>query len=124
MGGTAQGPTEFGHPERHKSHVILSDPERSRRGVEEPAVASAFVLRTTEAEQRPVFLFPVPCFYEAAPKHRRVRNRSSPAPFTRAKVTTSRLMGTDITVQAQKANSAVGAAGSHQSSRDSRAQGT
>ena len=33
---------------------------------------------------------------EAAPKHRRVRNRSSPAPFTRAKVATSRLIVTDL----------------------------
>jgi hypothetical protein len=52
------------HPERHKSHVILSDPERSRRGVEGPAVALAFAFRATAAEPAGLFfcsLFPIPC---------------------------------------------------------------
>jgi len=31
----------------------------------------------------PYSLFPNPCLYEAALKHGRARNRSSPAPFTR-----------------------------------------
>jgi hypothetical protein len=86
------------HPERHKSHVILSEvegeskacPERRSRGDRSRmgtcGCSCLCFSRDRRRTNRPVFLFPVPyslfpipCFYAAL--HRtRVRNRLSPHP--------------------------------------------